>query len=232
MKKLLLLHGTLGSSAQFEPLKKILSNQFELYTPEFSGHGGKQLPGEAFTIEMFAKDVVNYLDQHAISAIDVFGYSMGGYVALYVAKHFPGKINSIVTLATKFNWNKETAINESKMLDATIFEKKIPAYAQDLALRHGQENWKKLVEKTAELIAAMGINTALSYDDLKSIDIPVMVTVGDADKMVSVAETLKAAQYLKKGQSHVFKTMQHPLERINVDAVAALTIEWINNQAD
>lgn len=40
MKKLLLLHGALGSKNQFKSLKEILKSDFDVYDFNFEGHGG------------------------------------------------------------------------------------------------------------------------------------------------------------------------------------------------
>ncbi len=40
MTPLLLLHGALGSAAQFDSLKTLLPEDREVYAPNFPGHGG------------------------------------------------------------------------------------------------------------------------------------------------------------------------------------------------
>ena len=97
MKHLLLLHGALGSLEQFDELETRLSKKFIVHTLNFSGHGGLPIPEEGFSIELFAKDVLNYLNNKKIDSINIFGYSMGGYVALYLAVHHPNPVSMSVT---------------------------------------------------------------------------------------------------------------------------------------
>ena len=47
-----------------------------------------------------------------ITRADIFGYSMGGYVALHAARRHPERIGSIMTLGTKFAWDTPTAEKE------------------------------------------------------------------------------------------------------------------------
>src|SRR3982751_5901517 len=100
---LLLLHGAIGSSAQLIPLAKKLKSNFEVKLFDFAGHGGRELP-QSFSIELFTNDLLKWMEENSPDKIDVFGYSMGGYVALYIARYHPEKINRIFTLATKFDW--------------------------------------------------------------------------------------------------------------------------------
>ena len=80
MHKLLLLHGAIGAKDQLQPLAQALKNDYEVHALNFSGHGGEQMPN-SFSIELFANDVLTYLDKTNIQKINIFGYSMGGYVA-------------------------------------------------------------------------------------------------------------------------------------------------------
>ena len=84
MKKLLLLHGALGTKKQFNPIKKILAKKFEIYDFDFDGHGATELK-EGFSIELFSENVSQFLLENKIEKINIFGYSMGGYVALHAA---------------------------------------------------------------------------------------------------------------------------------------------------
>jgi len=90
MQHVLLLHGAIGAKDQLQPLAEKLKNDFTVHSLSFSGHGAETMPG-IFSIETFAQDVLNYLQKNDLKQVSVFGYSMGGYVALYLAKHHPGK---------------------------------------------------------------------------------------------------------------------------------------------
>src|SRR6478752_5665181 len=102
MQHLLLLHGALGAKDQFVLLAEKLKDDFIIHTLSFSAHGGEPIPGTSLSIELYAKDVLYYLHTQNIEQVNIFGYSMGGYVAMYLAKHNADKIKKIVTLASKF----------------------------------------------------------------------------------------------------------------------------------
>src|ERR1051326_9543575 len=85
---LLLLHGAIGSKVQLEPLASLLGDKYSVHSMNFSGHGGEPLP-EQFSIAGFANDVLSYLEGNNLPRVNIFGYSMGGYVALYLARHYP-----------------------------------------------------------------------------------------------------------------------------------------------
>jgi len=211
---LLILHGALGSSAQFEPLAEILEEEFRVILFNFSGHAGKPIPEEPFSIKMFAEEIKSLIEKTRISPCNIFGYSMGGYATLYAAKKYPGVIGKIFTLGTKFEWNEESSASEVKLLNPTKLEEKVPAFARILEQRHAPEDWKLVMSKTAEMMINLGKQNELTYEDLGSIANEVMVAVGDRDNMVSISETESAFKSLINGRMLVMPGTEHPIEKV------------------
>ncbi len=214
MEKLLLLHGALGTKTQFESLKNTLAATFEVYTLDFYGHGVKTLSDSPFRIEAFAEQVYNWLEEKQFDAISIFGYSMGGYVALQLAATHPEKVKRIFTLATKFDWSEAAAEKETKMLDPEKIETKIPVFANELSERHGAHHWKNVLRKTAEMMLALGKQKTLTETSLSQIETPVLLAVGDRDQMVSLAETAETFRHLKNGGLLVLPNTVHPFEKV------------------
>jgi pimeloyl-ACP methyl ester carboxylesterase len=217
---ILLLHGALGAAEQFEALKVALEPHYDVHILEFSGHGHQPFSPEGFSIPVFASEVLRYLEEKAIDFIHIFGYSMGGYVALYLARHNPDRIGHIITLATKFNWNEATAAREVKHLHPDIIEEKVPAFAQVLEARHAASDWKEVVNMTAILISELGHQALLKADDYGQIASPCLLMMGDRDNMVSFQETIEAFKSLPVAQLAVLPDTIHPLEKADVPLLA------------
>src|SRR3712207_3593254 len=100
MTKLVVLHGANGSDATMAPLTDVLRLHVDLLVPRLVGHGGRPVPPKC-TVEDQAFDVISTMDEHQIDQAFVFGYSFGGCVALYMARHFPHRVKGVATLATK-----------------------------------------------------------------------------------------------------------------------------------
>ncbi len=227
MKNLILLHGALGAASQMHELQTALETHFNVYILEFDGHGNKAASLDALDIKHMALELDRFITQHAISDPIVFGYSMGGYVALYHASKLPNKIAKVITLATKFDWNPESSEKESRMLNPEQMEIQIPAFCDLLYQRHGS-SWKRLVNNTAEMMLRLGKNQELPDAELKKIRIPVLICLGDKDKMVSVSETNHAVSNLGNGNLQILPDTPHPLERVNCDLLAELIIKFAN----
>lgn len=227
MQKLLLLHGALGTAENFDQLAMHLQPDFEIYTLNFDGHGHQKTSESALTIAGFANQVLGFLDKNKIEKINIFGYSMGGYVGLYLAEHHPERIEKIVTLATKLNWTVESSQKEALLLNPETIKEKVPKFAIALEKMHGQ-NWEKLLRKTAGIMLELGKSPALKNDDFTRITPPMLIAVGDKDMMVSIEESVEVYRQLPNGQFLVLPNTQHPIERVNSEELAYQLKRYFN----
>ena len=95
-----LLHGfALSAEMNWLPtgLLGSLPAEFRLLAIDQRGHGRSDKPHDPGAYgAAFAEDVINLLDALQIVKADIVGYSMGGWIALYLAAEHPDRIRSIV----------------------------------------------------------------------------------------------------------------------------------------
>lgn len=216
MKELLLLHGALGSQEQFDELKNALKDDYKIHSINFSGHGRVPSHHHAYTIQNFAHEVLDWMNQKFIQTIDIFGYSMGGYVALWLARFYPERVGRVYTLGTKLRWNEEEAQKEIKMLNADKIAEKVPAFATALANRHGEHEWKSVLAKTALMMYDLG-HTHLTDQDFIKIEHTLILGLGSKDNMVSHQETDYCRHLIKNSQLRILEEMPHAIEQIPVE---------------
>jgi len=222
------LHGAIGSSAQLKSLREELSHTLtSVYVFDFVGHGGKSLPEEPFSIALFANDLLRWMDEAQIQKADFLGYSMGGYVALYIARHYPERVGKIMTIATKFAWDIPTAEKEVKMLDPEKIIAKVPKFAATLEQRHSPVRWEEVLLMTAHLMKDLGSNPEMKDEDFAAVDHRVQVCVGDRDTMVSIEETTHVYRLMKNARFTVFPGTPHPIEQMNAGMIAESFIRFL-----
>ncbi len=217
---LLLLHGAIGASDQFAPLLPLLTDRFTLHTLDFEGHGTAPLRAPAFSMERFAENVREYLEQQRIEQTCIFGYSMGGYVACLLARSQPQLVSGIVTLGTKFDWTPEVAEREVALLDPEKIAAKVPRFAQALAARHTAFGWEAVLRHTAAMLRALGQTGGLQPGDVAGLDKRVRICLGDRDSTVTLAESVAMAQGLPHGELEVLPGTSHPFERVPLPRLA------------
>lgn len=222
MQQIILLHGALGSAVQFEPLEQLLKENFEVHNINLPGHGGEPMPENGFSINNFAQFVIDYIEKHQLSQVTLFGYSMGGYVAMNVAHKYPEKIKQVITIGTKYHWDPETAQREVKMLDPEQTLAKVPAFAQSLEKRHAPNDWKTTMRNTAAMLIGLGNDNALKLADYSAINTPCLLIIGDRDKMISIEETTAIYRSLPNAQLAVLPNTPHLMEKVNIQLLYSL----------
>lgn len=226
MSHLLLMHGALGSSAQMVPLETCLAEHYTIHRPDFPGHGGSAMP-ETFSIALFAEHIRDYCAERQISSCSLFGYSMGGYVALYLANKYPELVNNLITLGTKLIWDEATAAKEAGKLQPDVMEVRIPSLVQLLHEHHAPNSWKEVVQKTAHLLTGLGKENLLSQELYKTIHTPVLLMLGDQDRMVSIEETVNVYRQLPDAHLCVLPGTAHAIEAVDWSMATPMLLRFL-----
>lgn len=226
MKTLLILHGALGSEKHFAALRPLLSGTFEVHTLNFEGHGGRS-SDNPFSIELFAENALSYIVLNQLEECRVFGYSMGGYVALKLASMHPGKIDRIVTMGTKFAWSPEIAGRETAMLNPEKIEEKVPGFAAALQQLHAPADWKEVMRKTAAMMTALGEKPALQSAEMERLSLPVHLLLGSEDVMVTKEETMAVQAQIPGSELTIVEGWPHPIDRIDANDLAEVILSLL-----
>ncbi len=232
MKKesILFIHGALASKSQFTQVISLLNEQFDCHAINLPGHGGELIPASGLTFEGFSQAILSYLDKNNIEQTHLFGFSMGGYAGLYFAHKHPQRVKQIFTLNVKFNWDPITTAKETGFLDPEKMMDKIPAFANNLMVLHGMNIWKNLLASTSDMMKKLSETIVMSEEELKQIQHPVLLGIGDRDTTSSLNETIKVYKLLSNSRLWVVPNAAHPFEKINPERIAA-EIRYFFNQA-
>jgi pimeloyl-ACP methyl ester carboxylesterase len=221
MNPVLLLHGALGSSTQLNSLKEILERKDRtVFALNFSGHSGEPFLND-FGIEIFSGNILSFLEQHNLHQVDIFGYSMGGYVALWFATEHSDRVGKIVTLGTKFDWSVASAEKEVRKLDPEKIKEKVPAFARILEYRHAPNNWETLLHKTSAMMTALGNRPLLTESLFKTINHEVTILLGDQDDMADRNYSETVAHMLPMGKFELLENTTHPIEKADLNKLAS-----------
>jgi len=101
----LLLHGwTASADLQFYTAYQELALFASFIAVDHRGHGRSMRPAEPFELEDAADDAAGLLRQLGVGPVILVGYSMGGPIALLMARRHPDVVSGIVVEATALEW--------------------------------------------------------------------------------------------------------------------------------
>ena len=99
---LLLLHGVTMSAAAWSDVAPLLSEHFELLVPTAAGHrGGPRFTGQA-SIRALTDATEALLDHHGHQSVHIAGNSMGGWMAIELARR--GRARSVCAFSPAGFW--------------------------------------------------------------------------------------------------------------------------------
>lgn len=106
-RPVMLVHGLCAHGLQFvEDARHFAGQGFRVIVPDLRGHGRSVAPPNAqfedFGIGRLAGDLVAILDHAGVDTIDYVGNSLGGILALSLARSNPERLRSIATFGTAY----------------------------------------------------------------------------------------------------------------------------------
>jgi len=146
----LLLHGLSGSRETWDQVVDQLEQQNRVYTVDQRGHGGSSRAPDAYRVEHYGADVVDFIEVVIGQPTAVVGHSLGGLVAAYVA----GERSDLVRGA--FLEDPPLYMGDQALYEATIFATIFPLAQQ--ALRDVRDRQAPLEEVEAMLAAVPAMN--------------------------------------------------------------------------
>jgi esterase len=139
---LILLHGMLGSSRNWQTAGADLAAHFHVFALDLRNHG-KSPHADSMHYDDLMNDVVSWLDAQGLTAATLTGHSMGGKVAMLLACRHPSRVKRLVVvdIAPKdYYWpahrDRFAAMNELNLGDLRSraeaemrFEGRVPSWS-------------------------------------------------------------------------------------------------------
>lgn len=93
---LLFVHGLGASTWTWESQVNYFSANFDVWVPDLRGHGQSSKPDGPYSMELFAQDLIQFIQDNMDQAPHIIGLSMGGIVAFEMVKNAPELVKSLV----------------------------------------------------------------------------------------------------------------------------------------
>ncbi|HSJ95897.1 MAG TPA: alpha/beta fold hydrolase [Myxococcota bacterium] len=227
---IVILHGANGCGAEMEPLAAALRPFGEVRAPNLPGHGGRPLPPR-MSIEDAADDVLASLGRDGVERAFFVGYSLGGYLALYLARRFPERVLGSCALATKFRFDPATVKHWTYLAQPERLRRPGNPRAAQLDRAHAPQDWTPITLANARLFEELGRAPPLTDADLEAIARPVLLVNSNRDRLVAWAETLDLGRRIPGARLVMFYGLAHPLARVPVHPVGRAIGAWMREVA-
>lgn len=93
---LVLFHGGSARWQSALPLLPELSQQWQVYAPDLRGHGGSGWVPGSYRLTDYTADIAAFLQQVVRYPAVLFGHSLGGEIALFLAARYPELVRGLI----------------------------------------------------------------------------------------------------------------------------------------
>jgi pimeloyl-ACP methyl ester carboxylesterase len=175
---LIVLPGGFMTVAAMGALVAELAATRQVIGVELQGHGHTADIDRPLQYETMADDITALMEHLGLAQADLFGYSLGGGVALRLAVQHPEQVRKLTLASTAFRrdgWYPETLAGMAAISPEAFAN--TPIYAGYLQTSPKPEAWPAFVGKMRQLLSE-------DYDwtqDVAALTAPVLIVVGDAD---------------------------------------------------
>lgn len=216
----ILIHGFCETHEIWSGLAQGLSKKFEVFAIDLPGFGRSSAHATPFTITEVAQSVFEWIDQQKIQKPIIIGHSLGGYVALAIAKNHSEKLGGIGLLqSTAFADSEEKKMNRNRVIEfvkthgtdpfidtfvaGLFFDKHHPAIPEvdTIARRTPKET---LLNYTAVMR-----DRPSSIDFIGNTKCPLLFIGGEKDTIIPWEITMEHGKIAPHSQVHLLKNVGH-----------------------
>lgn len=208
---LVLLHGASSTGREdFGAQLPRLARSFTCYLPDARGHAGTAYDaGLGIRLPDLVDDLAAFVDALGLATFHLLGFSMGGATALAYAAGRPARLRTLVLVGTATEREPRTSVI-NHLADVERIERQDPAWAAAVARRHdpgqGPGAWRRLMPAIAAFVAGEAPPTLA---ELRRVEMPALVVVGDRDPIVPVGQAWALARQLPDARLFVIPGCPH-----------------------
>lgn len=180
---LVLIPGSFNAAGALKDIVDHLDPALHVVVVDLRGHGGSWPPPVDGSIEQFARDVLRVLDTLSPGDCFIGGHSIGGMMALEVARVRPQALRGVISIE---GWTNHHAQHDA-FHDDTMSTLSAEQVAQREHLR--QEVLHRWTDRQRANFAAIW-RTWDGYDVLQQTDLPILELYGDRGREPATHEQL------------------------------------------
>jgi pimeloyl-ACP methyl ester carboxylesterase len=227
----------------WNPVAAMLDSRYRLILPDLRGHGDSEIGEGPALMQKHAGDVARVLDATGVGKAAFIACSIGGYILFEFWRRFRNRVTSIALCDTRPQADSaearanrlKTAANVMEQGTEPFLETMIPKLMGSTTLTTRPD----LVDGARAMMRKMSaedINLVLrgmaerqdSVTDLKSIDVPTLIIMGDEDVLSPVADGELMQQNIRGSRLKVIPKAGHYTPWEQPDAVATVLRQFLD----
>ncbi len=230
---IIFIHGFPLNKSMWDSQIEALRDEYRVIAYDIRGYGDSDAGPEDFSMDLFASDLIAFMDKLEISKAMLCGLSMGGYIALNAAVNYPERIEALILCDTQCIADSSKAKKNRLLTIENIRKNGLEDYTHESIknlFAAGSFQTKdseiavvmKMILNTPKQIIYNSLNALATRNEtcskLPELKIPVLILVGEEDKITppemaeSMHKKINASQLNIIEHAGHLSNMENPFE--------------------
>jgi len=226
---IIFIHGFPFNKSMWNKQAEALKENYRVFAYDVRGHGNSDIGTEDFSIDLFANDLIGFMDAIKIDKAMLCGLSMGGYIALNAIENYPDRFDAVILSDTTCTADtpeaKEKRIKTIESIKRNGVEKFAEESIKNLFAPESFSTKKLEIAAVREMIVNTSEESLCktlrafyerkeTCSKLHDIKVPVLIMVGIEDKITPPA----AAQFMnEKIKESLLSIVEHAGHLSNIE---------------
>lgn len=231
-QSIIFIHGFPLNKSMWKKQADALKEDHRVITYDIRGHGNTDYGSEEFSIDLFVKDLIGFIDALEVNKTILCGFSMGGYIALKAALDYPTRFIALILSNTNCAADLPQAVINRKRTIEILKEGTIGRFADEslkkLFANESINNAIPEIEITRDMFLGTSKQSLCSTllalsaraetcSALARIKIPVLLLVGDEDVITPPDVARFMHKKIKESTLHIIDHAGHLCNMENPD---------------
>ncbi len=220
----LFIHGFPFNKSMWKSQVDFLKSSHRVIAYDIRGFGKSTNDATEVSIQLFADDLIKFMDVLQISKAVLCGLSMGGYIALNVVNRFPERVAGLVLCDTQCIEDsadgREKRYQTIRQVEAEGMNDFTQSFLKNIFHEDSLTNKKDIVKKIEDIILANPANVITgglvalaerseTCSSLGSISAPTLILCGREDIITPLAQSEFMHKNIKKSSLQIIECAGH-----------------------
>ena len=221
---IIFIHGFPFDKSSWNLQLEQLRENFRVIAYDIRGFGNSSSGEKQFSIDLFADDLLSFMDALKINQAIICGLSMGGYIALNAIARFPKRFHKLILSDTQCVGDsseaKEKRYKTIELLNNGGLKQWLTAFEKNLFIESSFVEKENEVEEIRSMMLTNPIYTLVSTLKalaerkdtcalLKDISVPTLIICGESDSITPLAKSQQLNTEIKSSVLKVIPEAGH-----------------------
>ena len=241
---IIFIHGFPFDKSSWEPQVKYFKKFYRVITFDLRGFGESGIGNKATNIDLYADDIIAFMDGLNIPKAIICGLSMGGYIALNIIERYPDRVTALILADTQCLADspeaKEKRFATIKNLEVEGHSKFADEFIKNIFTNESLSDCKALTDKVKKIILSNSIESIIcglkalatrreTCSILPNIKSPVLVICGEEDKLTPPEKSIFLHQQVPNSILKIIDNAAHMSNLEQADIFNITIRGFLNN---